>query len=93
MRVTISPIERPKAPAFPRIAPPTVPGGHLASVFLKNGERIDHVFIVQGREIAGIYDRTELDFQMTDIQDVQITPAEAFPAFIEAKWSRFNVEN
>lgn len=74
-------------------AKPTIPGGHLATLFLRNGRRVDHVFILHAREVAGIYDHPELDFNMQDIQDIVVTPPQQWPTFHEAKWTRFNLES
>lgn len=70
--------------------PPTLPRGHIVTVVLKNGERIPDVFVLDAREIAGVYDRDSFDFEPSQIVDVELIQSEQLPAYEEAKWLRLD---
>ena len=73
-----------------RSFPETLPHGHMVSVLLNDGRKISHVFIKYRREIAGVYDRSELGFRSSDIKDVDPTNAENWPVVEESKWLRID---
>ena len=68
---------------------PALPGGHIVTAILSNGKKIPHVFIYQGREVLGVYDR-ELDFSLADIIDFEPIPLDNLPAYEETKWLRLD---
>jgi hypothetical protein len=69
---------------------PTMPGGHVVTVVLKDNRRIGHVFILQATEILGLYDKTALDFEMSEILDVEPTRLHELPPYQEEKWLRLD---
>lgn len=70
--------------------PTNLPKGHVVSVILKGGRQLDHVFIVNGNEILGIYDREALDFEVDDIQAVKGLKNTDLPEYEESKWLRLD---
>lgn len=68
--------------------PPTLDRGHLVSLILKDGRKIPDVFILDGKEILGIYDRIELGFNVSDILDAE--PLDHFQNYEESKWLRLD---
>ncbi len=68
--------------------PPVMDHGHVVSVTLRDGRRVPHVFVLNGAEILGVYDRTELGFEPADIIAVEEMPA--LPEYDEARWLRLD---
>ncbi len=73
-----------------RTFPQALPGGHVVTAILKNGERVSDVFILNYREILGLYDHLELHFQASDIDDVQNVETRDLPAYEESRWLRLD---
>jgi len=71
---------------------PTIPGGHLVNARLKNGQEIQHLFILNGKEVAGIYDPLILDFDVSRLAELSILENDNLPVFDESKWVRFNTK-
>ena len=70
---------------------PTIPGGHLVNARLKNGEVLKHLFVMNGREVAGIYDPPVLDFDVSEFEALSVLEEDFLPQFDETKWVRFNI--
>lgn len=68
--------------------PETMEGAHLVHLLLKDGRRIPNVFILNRREILGVYDRTELGFDLKDAADLEAV--RPLPVFEESKWLRLD---
>ena len=68
--------------------PANLPKGHVVSLLLKDGRRVDHVFVLNGREILGVYDRPEFDFETAAIIDVESIENADLPNYDESKWLR-----
>ena len=69
--------------------PETIPGGHLVNAVLKDGRRIPSVFVVEGKEILGIYNAKELNFEGKDISDLE--PADlSKTSFLAVNWLRLD---
>lgn len=72
------------------LLPPTLKGGHVVTLFLKDGQRVPHVFVVNSREIVGIYDRQALDFGMEELNNLEQIHSDQLPAYEESKWLRLD---
>ena len=59
----------------------------------KSGEWISSVFVVNGHEIVGIYDRENFDFKVSEIEDVEIVSPDGLPSFDEKKWLRLDIKS
>lgn len=70
--------------------PPTIQTGHVVTAVLKDGRRIPHCFVINSKELLGIYDRVAVDFEGSDIIDILPTPTAEIPPYEEAKWLRLN---
>ncbi len=70
--------------------PPTLRGGQVVTLVLKNGRKVSHVFVLDYQEILGIYDQKEYDFNPMNISDFEIIPLENLPAYEESKWLRLD---
>lgn len=75
--------------------PPTVrkgyeTKGHLITAILRDGRQIENVFVLDAREIVGVYDRTVVDFSAQDIVDIVPSDGVHFPRFEVQKWLRLD---
>ncbi len=69
---------------------PAVPRGHLLNILLKDGRRINHVFILDRHEILGIYNQNEFSFNLQDIADWEPSDLDQLPLFETGKWLRLD---
>ncbi|MBI4352352.1 MAG: hypothetical protein HY593_00350 [Candidatus Omnitrophica bacterium] len=72
--------------------PETVRRGHLVTVILRDGRRVEHVFVRDKKEVTGIYGARDLSFQMDDILDVELVGAAEWPSFQSEEWLRLDGE-
>ncbi len=70
--------------------PRAIKRGHLVTAVLKNGSKVDNVFVLDGREILGIYNATEMTFKASDISDLVPADLDKIPAFEAKKWLRLD---
>lgn len=68
----------------------TLPRGHVVDLILKDGRRIPHVFILDGREILGVYNLSAMDFNAEDAADVETIREINEFAYEESKWLRLD---
>lgn len=67
--------------------------GHLVTAILKDGRRFPNVFVVNGREVLGIYGCEALPFEVKEIADLELNDLEKVPAFTESGWLRLDGRN
>ena len=70
--------------------PRTIQRGHLVTAVLKNGKRVENVFVLDRQEILGIYDAQTLPFTMAELSDVEPADLNKLPAFEAKKWLRLD---
>ncbi|OGW82453.1 MAG: hypothetical protein A3C47_03720 [Omnitrophica bacterium RIFCSPHIGHO2_02_FULL_51_18] len=70
--------------------PETLKKAHLVTATLKNGRRVENVFVVYRREVLGVYDRDSLDFEIKDIADLERADLGRLPDFKSEKWLRLD---
>ncbi len=68
----------------------TLDGGHLVTATLKDGRKIDHVFIVNAGEILGVYDASELTFEGNDVVSLEAANLNPAPRFLISNWLRLD---
>ena len=71
---------------FPR----TIQNGHLMTVTLNDGRKIEHVFISDQKELLGVYNQQDLTFQAQDIVDLEPTDMTHPPDFTQKIWLRLD---
>ncbi len=71
-------------------APQTIKGGHLITAILRDGRKVENVFIARGKEVLGVYDQQELTFQPEDITDFELTDLAHPPDFTQKIWLRLD---
>lgn len=69
--------------------PFTIEGGHLVNVKLKDGKMIPNVFVRNYEEILGLYDFTQMPFEVNEILDIELAE-EKLPAFVTTNWLRLD---
>jgi len=72
--------------------PNTIRGGHLVTAILKDGRRIQNVFVARRTELLGIYDQEKLTFAAEDIIDLEPTDLTHPPDFTDKNWLRFDTQ-
>lgn len=70
--------------------PPTIKKGHLVTAVLKDGRKIENVFILNRNEVLGLYDRDSLDFEAKEIVDIEAADLDKLPDFKSEKWLRLD---
>ena len=70
--------------------PQTIKGGHLITAILKDGRKIEHVFIARAKEILGIYGAEELTFGAEDIVNFEPADLTHPPDFTQKTWLRLD---
>lgn len=75
-----------KIAAWPR----TIQNGHLVHLTLTNGQKIENVFISEGKEILGIYNASSFSFEGTDVREIEAVDFSQPPAFITNLWLRLD---
>ncbi len=70
--------------------PPTIHNGHLVTATLKDGRKVENVFIARRTELLGLYDQTELTFRASDIIEIEPTDLTHPPDFTKKTWLRLD---
>ncbi len=70
--------------------PFTIKDGHLVTVVLKDGRKIENVFIAKRSVLLGVYDQTNLTFSVSDITGVLPTNLDHPPDFTKKSWLRLD---
>ncbi len=71
-------------------SPEAISRGHLVTLTLSNGKKIQNVFICDKKEVLGIYDAKHMDFKVEDIADLALTDLDRLPNFKPEKWLRLD---
>ncbi len=70
--------------------PEVLKRAHLVHARLRDGRRVENIFIYDKKEMLGVYDRERLDFDPSEIVDVEPVDIQNLPAYEEAKWLRLD---
>ncbi len=70
--------------------PTAIRRGHLVTALLKDGRRVENVFVLDRKEVLGIYGAEVLDFKISDITNIEPANLDALPAFQAEKWLRLD---
>ena len=70
--------------------PQTIKGGHLITAVLKDGRKIENVFIAQGKELLGVYNQEQLTFEAKDIVNFEPADLSHPPDFTQKIWLRLD---
>ena len=64
--------------------------GHLVTVTLKDGKKIENVFVMGKREVLGVYGADKMPFAVKDIENIEPADLDKLPAFEAEKWLRLD---
>lgn len=70
--------------------PLAIKRGHLVTAVLKDGRRIDNVFVLDRKDVLGVYGLDALTFDIRDIVDVEPADLDRLPAFETEGWLRLD---
>ena len=70
--------------------PNTVKNGHLVTVTLKDGRKVENVFVAKRSELLGVYDQNELTFAASDIVSLEPANLTHPPDFTQKSWLRLD---
>jgi hypothetical protein len=73
-----------------KTVPPAVKRGHLVTAVLKDGRRVDHVFVLDRRDLMGVYGAERATFTAADVVDVVPADLDRLPAFQPDRWLRLD---
>jgi len=70
--------------------PEMLENGRIVTLKLKDGREIQDVFVINSREVIGLYGRESMDFKIGDVAGVQAVDAQSLPAYDETRWLRLD---
>lgn len=70
--------------------PQAVKRGHLVTAVLKDGRRIENVFVLDRKDVLGIYGIETMTFAVKDIVDVEPADLDKLPPFETEGWLRLD---
>lgn len=70
--------------------PAAVNRGHLVTAVLKDGRRIDNVFVLDRKDVLGVYGIDKMTFAVKDIVDVVPADLDKIPPFETEGWLRLD---
>ncbi|MBI3252127.1 MAG: hypothetical protein HYZ52_02250 [Candidatus Omnitrophica bacterium] len=73
-----------------RCVPESIKKGHLVTATLRDGRKIDHVFVKDKKEVLGVYGMSRIDFKIGDIIDLEPADLDRLPAFKAEEWLRLD---
>lgn len=73
-----------------KTVPETIHQGHLVTAILRNGEKVENVFILNKKQVLGVYDAEQLSFNVNEIADLEPVDTEKLPHFETGRWLRLD---
>ena len=70
--------------------PEAIRRGHLVTAILRDGQRIENVFVLNRRVVLGVYGVQEMPFQVEHIQDLEPSDLDHIPNFKSEDWLRLD---
>jgi len=70
--------------------PEAIKHGHLVTVLLRDGRKIDNVFVRNRKDVLGVYGLDALSFEIKDIIDLEPADLDRIPAFSHEEWLRLD---
>lgn len=70
--------------------PETIKRGHLVTATLSNGQKIENVFILDKKDVLGVYGVKSLSFNIQDIAEVEPVAGDHIPDFKAEEWLRLD---
>ena len=73
-----------------RSYPEAIRRGHLVTAVLKDGRRVENVFVLNRKNVLGVYGVEDLTFRIGDIVDVEPADLDHLPDFKTENWLRLD---
>jgi len=70
--------------------PEAIRRGHLVTAILRDGRRIENVFVLNRRVVLGVYGVQDMPFQVEHIQDLEPSDLDHIPNFKSEDWLRLD---
>ncbi len=70
--------------------PETIKRGHLVTAILKDGRRVENVFVMNKRDVLGVYGADAAPVLADDIADLEPSPLDKMPDFKTEHWLRLD---
>ena len=70
--------------------PEMLENGRIVTLKLKDGREIKDVFVINSREVIGLYARSSMDFSTEDVVEVQAVDSKNLPIYDETQWLRLD---
>lgn len=70
--------------------PEAIKRGHLVTILLRDGRKIDNVFVRNRKDVLGVYGLDALSFKIKDIIDLEPADLDQVPAFSHENWLRLD---
>jgi uncharacterized membrane protein len=70
--------------------PEMLENGRIITLKLKDGREIRNVFVINSREVIGLYDCESMNFKTADVIGVQSVDSEKLPLYDETRWLRLD---
>lgn len=70
--------------------PRTIKNGHLVTATLKDGRKMEYVFISDQKELLGVYDQQNITFEGQDIVELEPSDLTHPPDFTQKIWLRLD---
>jgi len=70
--------------------PEAIRRGHLVTAILRDGRRIENVFVLNRQVVLGVYGVKEMPFQTEHIQDLEPSDLDHIPNFKSEDWLRLD---
>lgn len=70
--------------------PRTIKNGYLVTATLKDGRKMEYVFISDQKELLGVYDQQNITFEGSDIVGLEPTDLTHLPDFTQKIWLRLD---
>jgi hypothetical protein len=70
--------------------PPAIQGGHLVTAILRDGRRIENVFVFNKNDVLGVYGYDRLPFHVEEITDLVPADLNHLPDYKVENWLRLD---
>ena len=70
--------------------PEAIKRGHLVTAMLRDGRKIENVFVLNKKDVLGVYGVEDLSFEIGDIVDLEAANLDQLPDFKSKNWLRLD---
>ena len=70
--------------------PEAIRRGHLVTAVLRDGRRVENVFVFNRRDVLGVYGQTRMPFEVREVVDLEPANLDRLPDFKSEEWPRLD---